>query len=340
MSGRKFHIGVVGATGLVGRELVQLLTARRFPAAEARFFASLNSAGEQIEFQGEELEVEAVSGEFYRGLDLIFFAAHHLVSRDLAEQAAGSGAVVIDASRAFRLDAEVPLCVPEINAGVLAGVRQGKRIVASPSPATVALALALGPLHRRFGVRRVAAVTLHGTTAAGRAAFEEHQFQTINIFNQEALTIERFPRQSAFNIFPRVGEFDAEGMSEAEADVARELPRVLGVQFPAAVTAAQVPIFCGIAAALDVAFAREVGADEVREALAGAAGVQVMDDPEEDAYPDTLLAMEHDEILVGRIRQAAGDAGSTQLWISADNLRKGGALNMIQIAELLASDWE
>ncbi|HUT53228.1 MAG TPA: aspartate-semialdehyde dehydrogenase [bacterium] len=339
MSKPEFKIAVVGATGLVGRELLQLLAARRFPVAEARFYASLNSAGDEVEFRGEEFDVEAVSGEFYQGLDIIFFAAHHLVSRDLAEQAAGSGAVVIDSSRTFRLAPDVALCVPEINPGVLAGVRQGKRMVASPSPATVALALVLAPLNQRFGIRRVSAATLHGSATAGRASFEEHQFQTINIFNQEALSIERFPRQSAFNIFPRVGQFDEGGMSEAEADVVRELPRVLGAEFPVAVTAAQVPIFCGIAAAVDIAFDNEADAEEVKLALAGAAGVKLMDDSGEETYPDTLLAMEHDEILVGRIRPGAGDAKSVQLWISADNLRKGGALNMVQIAEEIIKDW-
>jgi aspartate-semialdehyde dehydrogenase len=340
MGKTKFNIAVVGATGLVGRELLMALSSRRFPIEEARLFASLNSAGEEVEFRGEEYDVEAVSGEFYRGADLVFFTAHPLVSRDLAEQAAAGGAVVIDASRAFRLKPQVPLVVPEINPGALAGAREGRRIIASPSPATVMLALALEPLRRRFGLRRVAATALFGSTIAGRGAFEEHQFQTINIFNQEELTIERFPRQTAFNVFPRVGPLDEDGLSDEERDVMEELPRVLGAKAPLVITAAQVPVFCGIAASLDILLGAEADAEAVRLVLKDAAGVTVLDDPGQEIFPDTLAAMEHDEVLVGRIRTDPAERGAVQLWVSADNLRKGAALNMVQIAELICRDWD
>lgn len=334
MAKDKFNIAVVGATGLVGRELIETLSSRRFPIAEIRMFSSWNTAGEKVAFQDDEFKVEPISGDFAKGQDLVFFATHPMVSRDLAEAAADAGAMVIDASRTFRLDPGVPLVVPEVNPRVLDGFEPG-RIVASPSPATVALSLAAGPLHKRWGIKRMIAVAAFGSTHGGRAGFEEHQFQTISIFNQQKLTFEHFVRQAAFNVFPRVGEIDEEGYSEAEHDVMRELPRVLEAEIPAAMTAMQVPVFCGVAIALNVELSAKAELETVRSELANAPGLMVMDDPAMEEYPDSILAMENERVLIGRIRRDPTSPKSLQLWISADNLRKGSALNMVQIAEAL-----
>jgi len=337
---RKFHIAVVGATGLVGSELVESLASRRFPVDTLRLFASLNTAGEKVPFLDDEVPVEPISADYARGRDIIFFAAHPMLSRDLAEEAVKAGAVVIDASRAFRTDPGVPVVVPELNPGDLAGVRQGRGIVASPSSAAVAVALVAAPLHQRFGAKRIIAVTTYGSAAAGRAGLSEHQAQTIGLFNQqEEMDCERFSRQSAFNLFPRVGEF-ADEETEAERDLESEVPRLLKASVRVAATAVQAPYFCGTGTALNIEFAKPATAAEAREALRSAPGVFVMDEPGQDEYPDTVAAMSRSEVLVGRIRQDPSHESALQLWVSADNLRKGSALNMVQIAEELIKGWK
>ena len=332
----KINVAVVGATGLVGRELLNALAARKFPVRELTLFASWNTAGELIEYQGEPVRVQAVEADYYQGSHLIFFCTHPLVSRDLAESAVKNGAVVIDAGRAFRLRQEVPLVVPEVNAEALAEVKKKRAgLVATPAPVATALALALAPVQRAFGIKRVIAASTHGSTSAGRAGFEEHQRQTISIFNQQELEIQKFNRQTAFNTFPQVGPF-TEGISEEESDIEQELPKILGLKsFPITVTAAYVPIFCGASAAVNVETEKPATLSEVRELLEEAPGVLVFDRPEAEEYPDTLLAMAREEVLVGRLRKDRTAESAFSLWISLDNLRKGSALNMVQIAEAI-----
>jgi aspartate-semialdehyde dehydrogenase len=333
MTERRYNIAVVGATGLVGSELLEALAHRRFPVEEIGLYASWNTAGEKMAFLDDQIKVEPISGNFYEDRHMVFFATHHMVSCDLAEQAAKAGALVIDSSPAFRLDPAVPLVVPEVNPEALSDVGEGKRIVASPSAAAVALALVLKPLAGDREIKRVIATVACGSTAGGRAGFEEHQFQTVSIFSQEAFKVERFTRRTAFNIFPRVGELDERGNTGAEQELMQELPRVLGVDVPIAATAMQAPVFCGIAFTVNIEFKGKTSVEETREELSAAPGVIVVDDPQQEAYPDTLLAMEQDEVLVGRIRPDPTNPKAVQLWISADNLRKGSALNMVHIAE-------
>jgi aspartate-semialdehyde dehydrogenase len=330
----KHNVVIVGATGLVGKELIEALERRRFPIASLRLFASMNSAGEHLPYFDDEIKVEPIRSDYYRDSDVVFFATHPLVSRDLAEDAARAGALVIDASNAFRLDPAVPLVVTEVNPETLALARDGKRIVASPSAAATALALALAPLARRFGVARLVTTAIYGTTTAGRLGFEEHQYQTINVFNQQELTIERFPRQTAFNVFPYVGGFGQDADLGLERELMDELPRVLGGPLPVAVTAVQAPLFCGVGLAANVELSAGATLAEVRETLGLAAGVTLMDEPAEEVFPDTLLAMDHDEVLLGRLREDRSRPGCFSFWLSADNLRKGSALNMVEIAEL------
>lgn len=337
---RKFNIAVVGATGLVGSELVDALALRRFPVESLRLFASLNTAGEKAPFLDDEIKVEPISGDFGQGRDIVFFTAHPMLSRDLAEDAVKAGAVVIDASRVFRSLPDVPVVVPELNPEDLAGVRGGRRIVASPSAAAVAVALVAAPLHKKFGLKRIVAVTTYGTASAGRAGLAEHQSQTIGLFNQqEEMEVERFTRQCAFNLFPRVGEF-ADEETEVERDFESDLPRLLKAPVRVAATAVQAPYFCGTGTALNLEFEQAPTADEAREALRSATGVLVIDDPGQDEYPDTVESMSRSEVLVGRIRRDPSHDQALQLWVSADNLRKGSAVNMVQIAETLIKDWE
>ena len=319
---------------MVGRELLNALSERKFPVGELRLFASWNTAGELIEFRGQEVRVEPLAADSFQGLNLVFFTAHPLISRDLAEAALKAGALVIDASRAFRLDPGVPLVVPEVNPQALARVKEKRAgLVASPSAVGTGLALVLAPIQRRFGVKRVIAASAHGSTTAGRAGFEEHQQQTVSIFNQQEIELAKFSRQTAFNIFPQVGPFH-EGTSEEESDLGAELPKILGLpRLAITVTAAMVPIFCGASAAVNLETEQPATVEQVRELLEEAPGVLVFDRPEAEEYPDTLLAMAREEVLVGRLRQDPTVASGIALWLSMDNLRKGSSLNLVQIAE-------
>jgi len=334
MSGNKLKTAVVGATGLVGAELIEALSRRRFPVSELNLFASPAGDGESMEFLGGEVEVGLLKADFYKGMDMVFFAAPAMVSADLCEEAAASGALVIDSSNAFRQAPSVPLVVPEVNPEALANVWEGQRIIASPSAPAVAVSLVVNPLLKSFGVKRLTATIALGSTAAGRKGFEEHQQQTISIFNQNELVTERFPRQSAFNIFPHSGDFEGEHCL-AERELMEELPKILGAEIPVAATAMQAPVFCGVAVSLGLWLEKEVSAREVREALSGSDEFHVLDDPANEVYPDTMEAMNHDEVTVGRIRKDPANPYGVLIWISADNLRKGSALNMVQIAELV-----
>jgi aspartate-semialdehyde dehydrogenase len=332
----KIDIAVVGATGLVGSELIAMLAARKFPAGRVRLFASWNTAGEGLEFQGEELKVEPIKADFYEGADVVFFCAPAMVGRDLAEEAVKKGKVVIDASPAFRLKPEAVLAVPEVNPQALPDPGQSALVV-SPSSLSVAAALVAAPIRRKFGLTRAVVTAAFGSTALGRGGFEEHEQQTVGLFNQKDAVIERFVRQSAFNIFPRVGAF-IDSDTEAERELMDELPRVLGAPLPIAVTCMQAPVFCGLAAAVNLELEKETTADAVREALRDAPGVALIDDPAKEEFPDTVSAMTREEISVGRVRRDPSHPRGVQLWISADNLRKGSALNMIHIAEAIWED--
>ncbi len=333
MEGKVYKVGIVGATGLVGGELIQLLEREGFPIESLKLFASFDDAGEQMEFMSEQIMVEAIRADYFKELDLVFFSAHPMVSRDLAEDAEKAGVWVIDTSRWWRLHPDVPLVVPEVNPETL---ELGKRkIIASPSPASVALSLVLAPLEREFGLKRVGAVALYGSTQEGRLGFEEHQWQTIAIFNQQEFEVKKFPRQSAFNIFPQVGKFVGDETEEKQ-DVKNELYKIFPqADFKFSITCAQVPIFCGLSIALFVELKKNASTQNLREAFQKSSGIKLMDEPEKEIYPDTLASLEEDNVLVGRIRKDASGDNSFQLWLSSDNLRKGSALNMIQIAKLL-----
>ncbi len=337
MSEKRFTVALVGATGLVGKELLVRMEERNFPVSELRLFASYNTAGEKLPFNDDEIRVEPLSAEFYRGMDIIFFAAHPMVARDMAESAAKYGAAVIDASSTFRLDPAASLVVADLNLDEVAGALDEKRIISIPSATASGLALLVSPLEKSWGVERVIATTIHGSTSIGGGGFEEHGNQTVDIYGQRDLTVEKFPRRAAFNLFPQVGPFDGEGNAEAESGPAAELARLMGQDIPICLTAAQAPVFCGLALSLNVELNEDATPGEIKKALDSAPGLSVMDDPENGGYPDTLLAMDSDEALVGRIRMDPTHPRAFQIWMSLDNLKLGSSLNMIRIAEKAAS---
>lgn len=332
MSQKPQHIAVVGATGIVGQALLRLLEARRFPAMRVLPLASARSAGEHITFRGEPLVVETARPEAFEGVDLVFFAATGELSRTLAPEAVRRGAVVIDKSATFRMHADVPLVVPEINAGT-ATAHSG--IIASPNCTTIGLVMALEPLRRVAGLKSLVVTTMQAASGAGAAGLDELTAQTAALALGERVHHETFPAPLAHNVLPLAGTFQADGYSCEEHKLRDESRKILGLpQLQVAMTCVRVPVPVGHSASVLVETEEPISVASARQALQHFPGVRVLDAPQEQVFPTPRLAAETNDVLVGRIRQ---DVESERLWlfVSSDNLGKGAALNAVQIAEHL-----
>lgn len=333
MSSRELVVGVVGATGLVGREFLQVLEERRFPVSEVRLYASGRSAGESLVFRGREVVVQNLAQADFEGVDLVLSSPGASVSREFAPRAVAAGAVVVDNSSAFRMEPDVPLVVPEVNPDA---VRSHRGILANPNCSTIQLVVVLWPIHRAFGLRRVVVSTYQAVSGAGRRAMEELMSQCVALLNQRPVRIEKFPHQIAFNVLPQIDAFEEDGSTREEAKVVRESRKIMGLpDLRIVATAVRVPVMNGHAESVNIETERPCPPEAVREVLSAAPGVAVQDDPAELAYPMPLLASGRDEVFVGRIRKDASVENGVALWSCADNLRKGAALNAVQIAELL-----
>lgn len=328
-------VAVVGATGLVGREFLQILEERQFPASEVRLYASGRSAGETLVFRGRDLIVQNLAHADFDGVDLVLSSPGAAVSREFAPKAVAAGAVVVDNSSAFRMEPDVPLVVPEVNPEA---VRWHRGIIANPNCSTIQLVVVLWPIHQAFGLERVVVSTYQAVSGAGRKAMEELLSQCVALLNQRPLRIEKFPHQIAFNVLPHIDVFEEDGSTREEVKVVRESRKIMGLpNLRIVATAVRVPVMNGHSESVNIELARPATPEDVREVLSKAPGLVVHDDPSEAAYPMPLLASGRDEVFVGRIRRDPSVENGIALWISADNLRKGAALNAIQIAELL--DW-
>lgn len=328
-----YVVAVVGATGAVGNELISLLEERRFPVERLQPFASERSEGEAIEFEGSELPVETLTEDSFAGVDIAFFSAGAEQSKRWAPVAARAGCVVVDTSSGWRMDPAVPLVVPEVNAAELA---RHKGIIASPAPSTVQIVTTLKPLHDAARVRRVVATLLQSVSGTGKKAMDELLQQTANLLSFREITPSAYPHQIAFNLLPHVGAFLDNGATTEERHVAEEAKRVMGDgSLRVAATAVQAPVFRGHAASLNIETEKELTANEARSLLAGAPGVTVFDAPEKRLYPLPIDAAGKDGVYVGRIREDESVERGLALWVVTDNLRKGAALNALQIAEEL-----
>jgi aspartate-semialdehyde dehydrogenase len=325
------RVGVVGATGAVGREFADLLTQRRFPVADLRLLASPRSAGASIAFQGEPLRVEALSRERLRGLDYVFFSAGAGVSREFAPAARDQGAVVIDNSSAFRMDPQVPLVVPELNPGALEGHRG---IIANPNCSTILLVMVLAPIHRRARVRRAIVATYQAASGAGAKAVAELEAQ----MKDPSTPASVFPHRIAGNLFPHVGEFEPDsGVTGEERKILLETRKILDEPTLAvSATCVRVPVGRAHSESVVLDLERPLSPREARELLSQSPGVRVVDDPERRHYPTPLQAAGGDDVLVGRLRKEPVFEHGLALFLAGDQLRKGAALNGIQIAECLA----
>ena len=335
-----YAVAVVGATGAVGREMLAVLEDRDFPVSSLRLYASPRSSGEELVFAGLSYEVEVLPEDPPDDLDIVLFSAGSGVSLDSAPRFAAKGAVVIDNSSAFRMDGTVPLVVPEVN-----GQRafdalgdHGKNIIANPNCSTIQLVVALYPLHEAFGIERVVVSTYQSVSGAGQAGIDELSQQVIGLLNSgETPSPKAFPHQIAFNCIPAISDFRDDGYTTEEWKLVAESRRILEHPYLKVVpTCVRVPVFASHSESVLVEFRTKVTTRQVRAALYNGEGISLMDAPDDDIYPMGFQAAGTDDVYVGRIRQAPDDDMAVAMWVVADNLRKGAALNAVQIAELLA----
>jgi aspartate-semialdehyde dehydrogenase len=338
-------LAVLGASGTVGREMLRIVEERQVPADEVVALASPRSEGVRLPFRGGELTVQAVSERSFDGVDLALFSAGAETSKQWARRASDAGAVVVDNSSAFRMDPDVPLVVPEINAPALAGHRG---IVANPNCTTITAVMAVAPLHRAAGLRRVVASSYQSVSGEGRRGVRELLEQVEKLRGQEEDLArpdpaslpagEVFGRTVAYNVLPRGGTFEEDGSTTEERKLVDESRKILDLpELEVAATVVRVPVVTGHAVSILAEFDRQISPSEARLAMAEFPGVLVMDDPTSDLFPTPLDAAGRDEILIGRVRRAGERLDALQLWTVGDNLRKGAALNAVQIAEALIS---
>ena len=333
-------MAVVGATGAVGQEFLRLLEQRGWKLRELRLMASSRSAGRTVEFMGESLRVEAARPELFEGIELAFFSAGGSVSRELAPEAVRRGALVVDNSSAFRLEPDVPLVVPEVN---LEDARSHRGIIANPNCVTIILCVALWPLHRAARVRRVVVSSYQAVSGAGARAMAELIEQVQAYLSGRSVEPQVLPYASAprhypiaFNVIPQVDAFGELGYTREEWKLVHETRKIFHEpQLRVTATTVRVPVLRSHSESVNVEFERPLSPDEARAILAGAPGVRVVDDPARQEYPMPVDASGRDEVLVGRIREDISQPNALNLWLVGDQIRKGAALNAIQIAEEL-----
>ena len=330
------NLAIVGASGAVGRQILEVLAEREFPVGELRLLASERSEGDFLDFGGEAVLVRRLEQDSFAGVDIAFFAAGHERSEQFCPLAAASGALSIDLSGFWNLHPDVPLVVPEVNPGEVARCRQ-LGIVASPSAPSTQLALALKPLQDTVGIRRLVVSTYQAVSDGGQRGVDELRIQCGELLNGRPCTARVFPQQVAFNCLPQVGPLEENGESWAERLLAGETRRIFGTpSLGVCATAVQVPVFYGHCAAVNIETAEKLSVARARDLLAAARGIRFIDPAGQEDYPMPVDAAGLDEVLVGRLREDPSIANGLNLWVVADNLRKGAATNAVQIAEILA----
>lgn len=326
-------VAVVGATGMVGQEMRKILEERDFPASSLKLLASERSRGKTCKFRGEELAVEVLDEGSFKGIDLALFSAGGSISEKFAPIAVMSGAVVVDNSSAFRMDPEVPLVVPEVNPGE---ALRHNGIIANPNCSTIQMVVVLYPLHKKFKIRRVIVTTFQSVSGTGKEAVEELMKQVRQIEAGEAVSFEVYPHQIAYNALPHIDTFQDDGYTREEHKMVNETRKIMGEPgLRLTATAVRVPVHVSHSESLNIAFEGPVGPDEARAVLTSSPGVEVMDNPSENLYPLATECEGKDPSYVGRIRKDFSEENSLNMWVVSDNLRKGAALNAVQIAELL-----
>jgi aspartate-semialdehyde dehydrogenase len=332
---KKYITAVVGATGLVGSEMIKVLVQRNFPVSQWRLFASSNSAGTKVDVNGESITVEDVAKSNFSGVEVALFAGGEIASADYAPEFVKAGAVVIDNSAAFRMDPDIPLVVPEVNPHHLL---KHKGIIANPNCSTIQMLVVLKPVYDAAGVRRLVISTYQSVSGTGKAAVEELKAQTLLTLNNETDKIKPsvYPHTIGFNLLPHIGSFQEDGYTSEEHKMIYETRKMLDDPTMAiTATTVRVPTFIGHCESLNIETKKKTTPESVRELLRNSPGITVVDDPAKNIYPHTIMAAGTDDVFVGRIRQDLSCENAIEMFIAADNLRKGAALNAVQIAEKL-----
>jgi aspartate-semialdehyde dehydrogenase len=335
----KYNVAVVGATGAVGEQMRGVLEERQFPVGELRLLASERSAGQFLPFQGRQLKVQALNEDSFKDIDIGLFSAGGSVSAKFAPLAVQAGAVVVDNTSVFRMEPDIPLVVPEVNAKEIAKYKT-RGIVANPNCSTIQMVVALKPIHDAARIKRVVVSTYQSVSGAGRLAMEELSQQVAALFNGRELKIEKFPHQIAFNCIPHIDVFMEDGYTKEEWKMIHETRKILAEpNLPVTATTVRVPVFCSHSESVNVETVVKLSAAETKRILREAPGVVVADEPNENIYPLAIEATGKDATYVGRIRDDNSVANGLNFWVVADNLRKGAALNAVQIAEILVRDY-
>ncbi len=334
-----YRVAIVGATGAVGGELLNTLAGRDFPADEVIALASANSVGKEVSFGDDTVLTVGDLAKFdFAGADIALFSPGAKVSAVHAPRAAEAGCIVIDNTSHFRMDDDVPLVVPEVNPDAIAGYA-ARNIIANPNCSTIQMVVALKPLHDLATIERVVVATYQSVSGAGRAAMDELFDQTKGVFVNDDKAPARFAKRIAFNVIPQIGPSMPGGDAEEERKMVCETKKVLDPDIEVIATCVRVPVFIGHAEAVHLEFERPIREDEAREALRGAPGVVVVDDPGDDGYVTPAECVGEDAVFVSRIRKDPTVLNGLALWVVSDNLLKGAALNAVQIAEALVADY-
>jgi aspartate-semialdehyde dehydrogenase len=328
---QKYRVAIVGATGIVGQEFIKILEQRDFPVESLALFASDRSAGKRMSFAQDEIEIKETTPESFQEIDIVLSSAGAEISRHFSPIAAKSGAVVVDNSSAFRMEPAVPLVVPEVNAE---DIERHNGIIANPNCSTIQMVVALNPLHEVNPIKRIIVDTYQSTSGTGAAAVEELTTQSRQVLNRQGTVPHVYPHQIAFNILPEIDVFLDNGYTKEEWKMVEETRKIMHApEIDVSATCARVPVFISHSEAIHIELTNAITPDEARHILAQAPGVKVLDDPVISLYPQPWSAAGTDEVFVGRIRQDASHPKGLAMWVVADNVRKGAALNTVQIAE-------
>ncbi len=336
---RKFNVAVAGATGAVGGAMLDVLARKDFPLGELRLLASSRSVGKKLKFRGEEIAVQELTKDSFKGIDIALFSAGASRSLEFAPAAAAAGAVVVDNSSAYRMDPEIPLVVPEVNPHAIAQYKK-RGIIANPNCSTIQMLVALKPIHDKVRIKRIVVSTYQAVSGTGAKAIEELDAQVRAYAAGKPMDKKVYPHQIAFNCLPQIDSFLDNGYTKEEMKMVNETRKMfeddsIGVT----ATTVRVPVFYGHSEAVNIETERKITAAEVKALLKNAPGVKLVDEPTLSQYPMAIDCAGKFETLVGRIREDESIANGINLWVVADNILKGAALNAVQIAEVLIKDY-
>ena len=336
---RTFNVAVVGATGAVGNEIIRILEERNFPVSQLKLLASERSLGKSLEYKGKSIPVEVLNEDSFEGVQIGLFSAGGSISEKFAPIAARAGCVVVDNTSAFRMVHDIPLVVPEVNPEAI-GQYKNKGIIANPNCSTIQMVVALKPIHDAVRIKRVVVSTYQAVSGTGKKAIDELEAQTRALLNCQEPVVKVYPHQIAFNCLPQIDVFIDNGYTKEEMKMINETKKIMSdPSIAVTATTVRVPVFYAHSESVNIETEKKITSAEVRDLLSKAPGVKVVDDPSQKLYPLAIHAAGKDDTYVGRIREDESIANGINMWVVSDNLRKGAALNAVQIAEILIRDY-